>query len=132
MNSKQSLILSDTVIKVLFDRFEKSNERNATAIMEVTKAIDLLLKTVGKKPEEVVGTVRKLEAIIRDIENKVVETGKAEAEVVDNCKNIKLTLERIDRNVWKFYVVIGVVFTLGLTLLYLLIDLKAQMSALLP
>jgi archaellum component FlaC len=132
MPSTQNLILSDAVIKMLFDRFERSNDRNADSIVEVTKAINLLLKTIGRKPEEIKDAVVKIEEIVKGIENKFEYSEKSENNVVDNCKSIKSMIERIDRNIWKFYVVVGVVFTLGLTLLYLLIDLKGQLSAIVP
>ncbi len=119
MPQKPSLVVSETMLKLLFDRFESSNKRSTEAVVELTDSIVILLKTIGQNPANI---VKKLE----DIENFMKNLNRDSASI----KKTREAVEKANKNMWRFYVVTGVVFSVGMALLFLLINLQQALNIL--
>jgi len=132
MQERQSLVVSETMLKLLFDRFESSSCREAEAVIDLNKAIVLLLKTIGNNPEETLRVVTNLKESFEELEKEINNNSTKNTAIETMCKVTTDLVSKIDKRMWKFYVAIALTFSLGLTLLGILNNLNTTLKTLLP
>ena len=130
MQERQSLVVSETMLKLLFDRFESSSCREAEAVIDLNKAIVLLLKTIGNNPEETLRVVTNLKESFEELEKEINNNSTKNTAIETMCKVTTDLVSKIDKRMWKFYVAIMVTFTLGAVLLGYLVNLKLLLNTL--
>jgi len=130
MQERQSLVVSETMLKLLFDRFESSSCREAEAVIDLNKAIVLLLKTVGNNPKESLKIITNLKESFEDLEKKINNSNNRNTAIATMCEVTTDLVSKIDKRMWKFYVAIMVTFTLGAVLLGYLVNLKLLLNTL--
>ena len=132
MHERQSLVVSETMLKLLFDRFESSSCRGAEAVIDLNKAIVLLLKTIGNNPEETLRVVTNLKESFEELEKEINNNSTKNTAIETMCKATTILVDKIDKRMWKFYAAIGITFTLGVVLLGFLINLYVTLKTLVP
>lgn len=151
----QESFISEKMVTLIFDQVKGSSEETSKTVRELTDCILELISKIQNSPMECLEILKMddqiLKDLVRDIESledkvKKVETiyetttqacSKIESlknnldsinRSIQNIETIKNYLQGIRNNIWKFYTVIAVSFTLGLLILGDLIYLHHVLS----
>lgn len=153
----QESFISEKMVTLIFDQVKGSSEETSKTVRELTDCILELISKIQNSPMECLDLLKVddqiLKDLVRDIElidDKVkrveaiyervhfacdrMDTLKHEIEEINrnlqNIETVKTYLQGIKNNIWKFYTVIVVSFTLGLLILGDLIYLHHVISQL--
>ena len=154
-NRDQESFISEKMVTLIFDQVKGSSEETSKTVRELTDCILELISKIQNSPMECLELLKIddqiLKDLVRDIESLDDKVKKVEAiyerthfacnnleslkneleninKSLENIETVKNYLQGIKNNIWKFYTIIAVSFTLGLLILGDLIYLHHSLS----
>ena len=150
-DQSQESFVSEKMVTLIFDQVKGASEDTAKTVGALAEGITELITKIGNSPSETLSIAKRIEDLVKDL-NRDSRNIKEKIEKLENLKEdvfnvdkkvenysnkfnevlikleplntIRSYLETISNNMWKLYTVIAIAFTLGLTVIGVVIYLQ--------